>query len=36
VQAGHVLPGPGIVRAIKKRGDQWVVLTAKGVITEGR
>jgi hypothetical protein len=36
VQAGHVLPGPGIVRAIKKRGDQWVVLTSKGVITEGR
>jgi hypothetical protein len=36
VQAGHVLPGPGIVRAIKKRGDDWVVLTSKGVITEGR
>jgi hypothetical protein len=36
VQAGHVLPGPGIVRAIKKRGDHWVVLTSKGVISEGR
>ena len=33
VRAGHVLPGPGVVRAIKKRGDQWVVLTAKGVIS---
>ena len=33
VRAGHVLPGPGVVRAISKRGDQWVVLTAKGVIS---
>jgi outer membrane murein-binding lipoprotein Lpp len=33
VRAGHVLPGPGVVRAIRKRGDQWVVLTAKGVIS---
>ena len=33
VRAGHVLPGPGLVRAIRKRGDQWVVLTAKGVIS---
>ena len=36
VRAGHVLPGPGIVRAIKRRGNQWVVLTSKGVISEGR
>lgn len=33
VRAGHVLPGPGVVRAIRKRSDQWVVLTAKGVIS---
>ena len=33
VRAGHVLPGPGVVRAIRKRGDQWVVVTAKGVIS---
>jgi hypothetical protein len=36
VRAGHVLPGAGIVKTIKKRGDQWVVLTSKGLITEGR
>jgi hypothetical protein len=34
VRAGHVLPGPGIVRAIEKRRDQWVVLTSKGLISE--
>jgi hypothetical protein len=36
VRAGHVLPGPGTVRAIKRRGNQWVVLTSNGVISEGR
>jgi outer membrane murein-binding lipoprotein Lpp len=36
VRAGELLPGAGIVRAIKKRGEQWVVLTSKGVITEAR
>jgi hypothetical protein len=36
VRPGEILPGAGIVRAIKKRGEQWVVLTSKGVITEGR
>ena len=34
VRAGELLPGPGIVRAIKKRGERWVVPTSKGVITE--
>lgn len=33
VRAGHVLPGPGVVRAIRKLGDQWVVVTAKGLIS---
>ncbi len=37
VRGGELLPGgAGIVRAIKKRGEQWVVLTSKGVITESR
>jgi outer membrane murein-binding lipoprotein Lpp len=36
VRPGELLPGVGIVRAIKKRGDEWVVLTSKGVITEAR
>jgi hypothetical protein len=34
VRTGEELPGAGIVRAIKKRGEQWVVLTSKGVISE--
>jgi hypothetical protein len=34
VRAGEELPGAGIVRSIKKRGEKWVVLTNKGVITE--
>jgi hypothetical protein len=34
VRTGEELPGAGIVRAIKKRGEKWVVLTSKGVITE--
>jgi hypothetical protein len=36
VRPGELLPGVGIVRAIKKRGEQWVVLTSKGMITEAR
>jgi hypothetical protein len=36
VKAGELLPGAGIVRGIKKRGEQWVVLTSKGIITEAR
>lgn len=36
VRPGEVLPGAGVVRAIKKRGEQWVVLTSKGVITEAK
>ena len=36
VKPGELLPGVGIVRAIKKRGDEWVVLTSKGMITEAR
>ena len=36
VQAGQILPGAGIVRAITQRGDQWVVLTSKGLIREAR
>jgi hypothetical protein len=34
VKAGEELPGAGIVRSIKKRGEKWVVLTNKGLITE--
>lgn len=34
VRAGELLPGAGIVRSIKKRGERWVVLTSKGVIAE--
>ena len=34
VRAGEELPGAGIVRSIKKRGEKWVILTNKGVITE--
>jgi hypothetical protein len=36
VRTGHVIPGAGTVRAIQKRGDQWVVLTSKGLISEAR
>lgn len=36
VRAGELLPGAGIVRSIKKRGEQWVVLTNRGVITEAK
>jgi hypothetical protein len=34
VRTGELLPDAGIVRSIKKRGETWVVLTSKGVITE--
>ena len=34
VQAGQILPGAGIVRAITQHGDQWVV--PKGLIREAR
>jgi len=36
VKEGELLPDAGIVRAIKKRGERWVVLTNKGLITEGK
>jgi hypothetical protein len=36
VKTGELLPGAGVVRGIKKRGEQWVVLTSKGIITEAR
>jgi hypothetical protein len=34
VAAGSVLPGLGVVESIKRQDGQWVVLTARGVITE--
>ena len=34
VREGELLPDAGIVRAIRKRGEKWVVLTNKGMITE--
>jgi hypothetical protein len=36
VRVGELLPSAGIVRSIKKRGQQWVVFTSKGIITEPR
>ncbi len=35
VMPGSVLPGPGHVDAVKRQDGQWVVVTAKGTITEG-
>jgi hypothetical protein len=32
---GSVLPGVGRVDVVKRQDGQWVVLTAKGTITEG-
>ncbi len=32
---GSVLPGAGHVDAVKRQDGQWVVMTAKGMITEG-
>ena len=34
VAAGSVLPGLGLVELIKRQDGQWVVVTARGVITE--
>lgn len=34
VVAGSVLPGLGLVELIKRQDGQWVVVTARGVITE--
>ncbi len=34
VAAGGVLPGLGVVESIKRQDGQWVVVTARGVITE--
>jgi len=34
VVAGSVLPGLGLVESIKRQDGQWVVVTARGVITE--
>jgi hypothetical protein len=31
---GDLLPEAGVVKQIKKRGDEWVVLTSKGIIAE--
>jgi hypothetical protein len=34
VAAGSVLPGLGLVESIKRQDGQWVVVTARGLITE--
>jgi hypothetical protein len=34
VKTGELLPDAGVVQSIKKRGERWVVLTTKGVISE--
>jgi hypothetical protein len=34
VASGSVLPGLGLVESIKRQDGQWVVVTARGVITE--
>jgi hypothetical protein len=36
VGAGSVLPGLGKVESVKRQDGQWVVVTARGVITSGR
>jgi len=36
IGAGSVLPGLGRVEGVKRQDGQWVVLTARGVITSGR
>ncbi|HEX2726190.1 MAG TPA: hypothetical protein VHN20_10255 [Beijerinckiaceae bacterium] len=36
VRVGEMLPEAGLVRAIKKYGEQWVVLTNRGYIAEPR
>ena len=36
VGAGSILPGLGRVEAVKRQDGQWVVVTARGVITSGR
>jgi hypothetical protein len=35
VTPGSTLPGVGRVDAVKRQDGQWVVLTARGMITEG-
>ena len=36
VGAGSILPGVGRVEAVKRQDGQWVVVTARGLITSGR
>jgi hypothetical protein len=36
VGAGSILPGVGRVESVKRQDGQWVVVTARGVITSGR
>jgi hypothetical protein len=36
VGAGSILPGVGRVEAVKRQDGQWIVVTARGVITSGR
>ena len=36
VGVGSVLPGVGRVDAVKRQDGQWVVVTARGIITSGR
>lgn len=36
VGAGSVLPGIGRVDAVKRQDGQWIVVTARGIITSGR
>jgi hypothetical protein len=36
VASGNILPGLGRVETIKREDGQWIVVTARGVITSGR
>ena len=36
VSSGSILPGLGRVETIKREDGQWIVITARGVITSGR
>src|SRR5580698_1404007 len=36
VSAGSILPGLGRVEAVRRQDGQWVVVTARGLITSGR
>ena len=36
VGSGSFLPGLGRVEAVKRQDGEWVVVTARGLITSGR